>query len=50
LGKTYGLPLFQEAAMQVSMSLANFDKISGYKFMKLLYKGLMLNDLVPYWK
>lgn len=50
LQKTYGLPLFQQAAMQVSMSLANFDKIQGYKFMKLLYKGLMLNDLVPYWK
>ena len=50
LQKTYGLPLFQEAAMQVSMSLAQFDKILGYKFMRLLYKGKMTNDLIPQWK
>ena len=50
LQKTYGLPLFQEAAMQVSMSLANFDKIQSYRFMRLLYKGKMKDDIVPYWK
>ena len=36
--------------MQVSMSLANFDKIQSYRFMRLLYKGKMKDDIVPYWK
>lgn len=48
--KTYGLPIFQQHAFHVARALANFDKVQSYKFMKLLYKGKMTNDLIPYWK
>ena len=50
LGSTNGLPLFQESAMLIAMDLAGMDKVSAYKFMKLLYKGKMTEDKVPFWK
>lgn len=39
LGETAGLPLFQESAFLISRSLAEFDKVDAYKFMKKLYKN-----------
>ena len=39
LEKTYGLPIYQEHIMQSAMALAGFDKVTAYKFMKLIYKG-----------
>lgn len=50
LGVTYGLPIFQEAAYQISHALAGFDIINAHKFMKTLYKGKMTKEYVPYWK
>lgn len=50
LGSTNGLPIFQESAMQIAMALAGMDKVSAYGFMKLLYKGKMTEDKVPFWK
>jgi len=50
LEDTYGLPIYQEAAYHVAIHLANFNIIDAYKFMKLLYKGKMTEDKIPYWK
>lgn len=49
IGKEYGLPIYQEHAMQFGMYMADMDKVNGYRFMKLLYKGKMKGDKVPYW-
>ena len=50
LGPTFGLPIYQEHIMQAGMYLADMNKKDAYKFMKLLYKGKMTKDLIPYWK
>lgn len=50
LGSTYGLPIFQEAAYHVAYHLAGFNNVKSYKFMKLLYKSKMTEDIIPYWR
>ena len=50
LGKTNGLPIYQEAAYHIAYHLAGFDKVTSYRFMKLLYKGKMTEDKIPYWR
>ena len=47
--KEYGMPIFQEGAYFFGMYLAGMDKVSAYKFMKLLYKGKMKGDKIPEW-
>ncbi len=49
IGKEFGLPIFQEGAYFFGIYMAGFDKVSAYKFMKLLYKGKMKGDKVPEW-
>ena len=39
LEDTYGLPIYQEHIMQAAIAMAGFDKVTAYKFMKLVYKG-----------
>ena len=47
--KEYGMPIYQEGAYFFGMHMAGFDKVSSYKFMKLLYKGKMKGDKIPEW-
>ena len=47
--KEYGMPIYQEGAYFFGMYMAGFDKVSAYKFMKLLYKGKMKGDKIPEW-
>ena len=49
ISKEYGMPIFQEGAYFFGMYMAGFDKVSSYKFMKLLYKGKMKGDKIPEW-
>lgn len=49
ISKEYGMPIYQEGAYFFGMHMAGFDKVSSYKFMKLLYKGKMKGDKIPEW-
>jgi len=48
--KEYGLPIYQEAAYYFAKHMAGMSNVDAYKFMKLLYKGKMTKDKIPYWK
>ena len=50
MDKEYGLPIYQEAALYFALHLAKMDLPSGYTMMKLLYKGKMTNEKIPYWR
>lgn len=50
MDKEYGLPIYQEAALYFALHLAKMDLPSGYTMMKLLYKGKMKEDKIPYWR
>ncbi|MBR4315793.1 MAG: PHP domain-containing protein [Alphaproteobacteria bacterium] len=50
ISKEYGMPIYQEGAYFFAMYMAGMDKVNSYRFMKLLYKGKMKKDLIPYWR
>lgn len=50
MSKEYGLPIYQESAYFFGNVMAGMDKVNSYRFMKLLYKGKMKKDLIPYWR
>ena len=50
MGLTYGLTVYQESAYHVAKNLCDFSIVEAYKFMKLLYKGKMTDDKIPYWR
>ena len=49
IGNEFGLPIFQEGAYFFGLHMAGWDRVSAYKFMKLLYKGKMKGDKIPEW-
>lgn len=50
-GKTYGLPIFQQAAYHSALNLAHFDKVNSYLIMKKLYKNkLHSQEEINYWR
>lgn len=50
-GKTYGLPIFQQAAYHSALNLAHFDKVNSYVIMKKLYKNkLHSQEEINYWR
>lgn len=46
----YGMPIYQEGAYFFAMYMAGLDKVESYRFMKILYKGKMKGDKIPYWR
>ena len=50
ISKEYGMPIYQEGAYFFAMYMAGMNKVDSYRFMKLLYKGKMKKDLIPYWR
>ena len=49
IGEEYGMPIYQEGAYFFGVHMAGFNKVEGYKMMKLLYKGKMTGEKIPYW-
>ena len=50
VGKEYGMPIYQEGAYFFAMHMAGLNKVESYRFMKILYKGKMKDDKIPYWR
>jgi DNA polymerase III alpha subunit len=49
ISNEYGMPIYQEGAYFFAMYMAGLDKVESYRFMKILYKGKMKGDKIPYW-
>ena len=50
ISNEYGMPIYQEGAYFFAMYMAGLDKVESYRFMKILYKGKMKGDKIPYWR